>query len=299
MTSSSTFDTTWTTTTETTTEDLTVVTSLTKTVECHTFSLVASHGETITFHPPTSTTSSTPNTKVWPTYTFEPTVTSTITETQFVVYLQDVTKAVYSTWTIDVTTPAPSQVSAGYPDQYVYTVAGEETGWDAWSKGEKAGLIVGVVLAALLILLLLVWFCNRRAEWIAHDWRWARHVEGAANPGMNVVPTVTVNGPLNPALATPYGYGYGQGQPGWGWGMRGGDGEHDGVGRRLMRWASDCWKRKHNVDNEVSQAFKKGYDQSRIATSVGEKETPERANFYHPLVSQKDKHVALFKGEST
>lgn len=300
MTPSSTLATTWTTTTETLTEDLTVVTSYTKTVECHTFSLVASHGETITFHPPSTTTVAVPTTKALPTYTFQPTVTSTTTETQFVVYLQDTTEAIYSTWTIDVTSPGPSQVSSGYPDQYVYTVAGEPTGWDSWSKGEKAGLIVGVVFAALLIALLLLWLLKRNDEWIGHDWRWARHVEGGANPGMNVVPTVTVNGPLNPAYATPYGYGFGQGHPGWGYGMRGGDGERDGFGQRVVDWAKDCWRREDIAEAHVAEIIKgkKGQDNSNTITSNGEERSTQRLVFYRPLVTQKDKHIAPCEGNT-
>jgi hypothetical protein len=64
----------------------------------------------------------------------------------------------------------------------------------------------------------------RRKEWIAHDWRFARGVEG----GVGMAPVVGVNGPLDARMASPYGYGVGNaggtggwwghgGHPGWGY----------------------------------------------------------------------------------
>ena len=132
---------------------------------------------------------------------FGPTVTNTVTATDFAVALQDPFGAIYSTV---ILTQNPQATSHDGP--FVYTSDNGRHGFDSWSPGAKAGLIVGVVLAGLIILFLLLRWCKARNEWIAHDWRWARHVEGPTpNPNMNIVPTVQA-----PGAMTPYGHG---GQP--------------------------------------------------------------------------------------
>lgn len=140
-----------------------------------------------------------PSTQIPPIY--GPTVTSTVTATDFAVALQDPFGAIYSTVTL---TQNPQASSYGGP--LVYTSDNGRHGLDSWSPGAKAGLIVGSILAGLIVLFLLLRWCKATNEWIAHDWRWARHVEGPApNPNMNIVPTVQAPGSM-----APYGYG---GQP--------------------------------------------------------------------------------------
>ena len=241
-------------TTETSIIDTSVVTSCTTSWEYYYTTIVATRGQTITFNTPTTSLptstlpttpppSAIPTTKIYPTY--EPTVTTTTTITEIAVYLQSPSATtIYSTWTLPLTSTLPPQVTnVNQPGQLTYVVSPAPTGWDSWSDGAKAGLIVGVVLGALLLLMLL-WCCCKRMrdnEWVAHDWRRARNVEGGPAPGANTVPTVQVNGPLSRSMATPYGYGAGggyghgygqQAHPGWGW-MRGGEAEQ-GLGERLM-----------------------------------------------------------------
>ena len=81
-------------------------------------------------------------------------------------------------------------------------------GLDSWSAGAKAGLIVSVVFAAIILL----WFClccyKRNAAWVAHDWRWAGAVEGGV-PGMAGANLAHSAGVMSPAtvMTTPsYGY---------------------------------------------------------------------------------------------
>lgn len=219
-------------TTETSIINTSVVTFCTTSYEYYHTTLIATRGQTITFSTPTLSASpppsAIPTTKVYPTY--EPTVTTTTTVTHIFIYLQSPSATtIYSTWTLPITSTLPPQVTnMNDPGQLVYVVAPGPTGWDSWSDGAKAGLIIGVIFGALLLLMLL-WCCCKRMrdnEWIAHDWRWARNVEGGPAPGAFTVPTVQVNGALDRRYATPYGfgagggygYGYGQqGHPGRGW----------------------------------------------------------------------------------
>ena len=303
-------------TTETAVIDTSVFTSCTTVYENYYTTLTATRGETITFSTPTispsASPSAVPTTKVYPTY--EPTITTTTTITELAIYLQSPSATtIYSTWTLPLTSTLPPQVTnLNDPGQLLYVISPAPTGWDSWSDGAKAGLIVGVILGALLLLMLL-WCCCKRIrnnEWVAHDWRWARNVEGGPAPGANTVPTVQVSGALDRRLATPYGYGnaggygyeYGQqGHPGWGW-MRGG-GEADDIGRRLLRYIRGWTSKEHIVIDEQSakdvqsetnreQAGKHGEQYTSLSTAT------DKPSFYRAPASREESRAALFGGEA-
>ena len=144
-------------------------------------------------------------------------------------------------------------------------------------------------------------------EWIAHDWRWARNVEGGPAPGANVVPTVAVSGPLDRSFATPYGYGPGygygggyghgqqQGHPGWGW-MRGGGGE-EGVWSRTMVRVKGWFRKKENVVAVMEEEMRS----EEVVEQPGGQDKPETLRsiktkaFYR--LSRKVKQAALFDRE--
>lgn len=147
----------------------------------------------------------------------------------------------------------------------------------------------------------------RNNEWIAHDWRWARNVEGGPAPGANTVPTVQVNGALDRRYATPYGYGsgggygYGYGQqqahPGWGW-MRGG-GEEDWFGKRvMMRVRGWTWK-KELVFEEVFEGKPDDFEAAggQIKPKPSRSTATDKPAFYRAPASRKESRLALFKGE--
>jgi hypothetical protein len=87
----------------------------------------------------------------------------------------------------------------------------QDSGFNSWSPGAKAGLIVGVVFAALILLWLLICCYKRNTAWVTHDWRWAGAVEGGA-PGManaNMAAGVQPGMVISPvgSVGTPsYGY---------------------------------------------------------------------------------------------
>lgn len=180
--------------------DPSVVTILTTTTEQSSTTISATPGEVVTISSGPVISSQLPTTRVFP--SLESIFTSTTTATEIDVYFQGPFGAIYSTWTFTITAGSPQVTSND--GGFIYTVHSNCHGWDCWSPGAKAGLIVGVILAGLLILFLLIRCLKARNEWIAHDWRWARHVEGGGpNPNMNIVPTVRVVGGVYP---TPYGY---------------------------------------------------------------------------------------------
>ena len=152
----------------------------------------------------------------------------------------------------------------------------------------------------------------RNNEWVAHDWRWARNVEGGPAPGANTVPTVQINGALDRRLATPYGYGsaggygygYGYGQqqhPGWGW-MRGG-GEADGIGMRLLGYIRGWTSKKHLVIDKQSTKDVQSETNREHAGRHGEQHTfrstaTDKPSFYRTPASRKESRAALFEGEA-
>lgn len=303
------------TTTETSIIDSPVFTSCTTLYENYYTTLSATRGQTITFSTPTIASSPSPSalptTKIYPTY--EPTLITTTTITELAIYLQSPSATtIYSTWTLPLTSTLPPQVTnVNDPGQLLYVVSPAPTGWDSWSDGARAGLIVGVILGALLLLMLL-WCCCKRMrdnEWVAHDWRWARNVEGGPAPGANTVPTVQVNGALDRRMATPYGYGsaggygygYGQqGHPGWGW-MRGG-GEGEGIGRRLLGYIRGGTSKKDIfVDEQIAKDLQSETDREH-AGKHGEQHSfrstvTEKPSLYRAPASRKESRPALFEGE--
>lgn len=93
---------------------------------------------------------------------------------------------------------------AGVPSTY----DDSDSGFDSWSAGAKAGLIVGVIFAALILLWLCICCYKRNAAWVAHDWRWAGAVEGGA-PAManaNLAYPAGVVGPVSVVTTPSYGY---------------------------------------------------------------------------------------------
>lgn len=161
-------------------------------------------------------------TTIWSAGAVQPVAIATQTVIDATYYLQNTAGSIYSTsttlWTLAAT--ATSFVGADNND----------SGFDSWSAGAKAGLIIGVVFAALLILWLLVCCYKRNAAWVAHDWRWAPQVEGGV-PGManaNMAANAHVMSPVTVVSTPSYSYGY----PSYGY-MRGGAGP-TGIGGRFV-----------------------------------------------------------------
>ncbi|KEF59945.1 uncharacterized protein A1O9_04793, partial [Exophiala aquamarina CBS 119918] len=192
----------------------TIVSDVTATVTSYlATTLFATQGQTVTIASPDVQPPASATTKYTPTTT---TRTSTATLTEIDVYLQNAQGEIYSTWIIPLslappTTDAITATISETPRSSVYIVQsgsgpGEDDVWDNWSKGARAGLIVGVVLAAALIFAMVWWCCRRSNIWLAHGW-WPWMGQGAAGqvpptPCPNIVQPTYVNGPL-----TPYTYG--------------------------------------------------------------------------------------------
>jgi hypothetical protein len=296
------------TTTLTETQDLPIATAYLTSTECYYYTTIATRGQTIVFDTPapspTSSAPAIPTTRIYPSLeTYPPTTTETTTVTLLAVVLQSPDYHAYSTWTIPVAPAVPTLDAApGAPGLVAYVVEAGPTGWDSWSKGAKAGLIIGVVFAALLFVLLLICLFKKNTEWIAHDWRWARNVEGGPIPGANVVPTVAVNGPLDRRFATSYGYGYGaggygQGHPGWGWGMRGGAAKR-GRTQAMVDWVKS-WRKDHTLiaEQEASETNTTGDKLKRMNCVTDENDTGGTPAFYQPPTPRTGKHNALFEAE--
>lgn len=171
--------------------------------------LFATQGQTLTITSPNAPLPENPNTEYTSTTITEST---TVTLTELDIYLQNTQGVVYSTWIIPLPL-APTNSETPNPSVYVVQPGRESDGdevWDNWTKGERAGLIVGVILAAALIFGITWWCCMRRNNvWLAHGW-WPWMGQGMtahispAPPAMNVVQPTYVNGPLMP---------YAHGQP--------------------------------------------------------------------------------------
>jgi len=198
-----------------------LVNDVTTTITSHlTTTLFATQGQTVTIISPDVQAPVPPTTKYTPTIT---TQTATVTLTEIDIYLQNAQGEIYSTWIIPlpliptITEGIPA-TGGGTPRSSVYVVqpaqgSGEEDVWDNWSKGERAGLIIGVVLAAALIFGVIWWCCRRSNIWFAHGW-WPWMGQAAApvlpTPGHNIVQPTYVNGPLMPYTnGLPFGPAYG------------------------------------------------------------------------------------------
>ncbi|RVX72445.1 hypothetical protein B0A52_03633 [Exophiala mesophila] len=169
--------------------------------------LRASQGQTITITSPPSALPPPPVTAA--TTVYSPAVatkTSTITLTELDVFLQNPEDNIYSTRYISLSpTPAPPS-SPTNPDVYfVFVVEPEEGGWDGWSTGEKAGLITGVVLGAILIMGVILFLLRRRKIWAVGGWWPFMARRNVPYPGPMAQPGYTA-GAMVP-------YAYGQQQP--------------------------------------------------------------------------------------
>ena len=184
---------------------------VTTTVTCRiATTLLASEGQTITITSPSPPPYGAPTTKYTPATT---TLEHTVTQTEIDIYLQNAEGHIYSTWIIPLS-PASLGEATGPPQPSLLVIQpppnhDDNDEWDTWSKGEKAGLIIGVVLGALLLLGLILWCCRRRNIWFAQGWwPWMTQTAPpqAAAPPLSVVQPTYINGPL-----MPYGYNQGHG----------------------------------------------------------------------------------------
>ncbi|KAK5052528.1 hypothetical protein LTR84_002392 [Exophiala bonariae] len=199
----------------------TFISDVTTTTTAHlATTLFATQGQTLTItspdDPQTSTTSTTFTTRYLPTTT---TASATVTLTELDIYLQNTRGEIYSTWIIPFPVAATNRETPT-PITYVVQPGNESDGgevWDNWTARERAGLIVGVILAAVLIFGVVYWYFMRKNNvWLAHGW-WPWMGQGAmaqaapgppAPPAMNMVQPTHVNGVL-----MSYGYGPGYSQP--------------------------------------------------------------------------------------
>ncbi|OAP59454.1 hypothetical protein AYL99_06752 [Fonsecaea erecta] len=197
------------TVTETTTTAVmispTLISDATTTVTCHvSTTLFATFGQTVTISSPASpsTTAVTePTTKYTPIPTTT-TQTSTVTLTELEIYLQDDMGSIYSTWIIPFSgSPLPNATHTGDPGQLVYVVDPDDGGWDHWSTGAKAGMIVGVVLGAILIAAMI--FCRIPCLSVACQHKmWQDDEDNNPYGSFNNQDSATE--PSNPTLSTSY-----------------------------------------------------------------------------------------------
>lgn len=174
--------------------------------------LIATFGQTFTIEPPPGPASPEPTSK----YTPIPAApeTSTVTQTEIDIYLQNAQGGVFSTWVIPLPASQSTIGNPGAPNSLLYVVQPRSGGWDSWSQGSQAGLIVGVVLGSLLLLAILFWCCRmHKSLWFVHGWPWSGHVHAAPppTPGPSIVQPTFVNGPLMPYTYPPHAHGYGFG----------------------------------------------------------------------------------------
>ncbi|KPI45514.1 uncharacterized protein AB675_878 [Cyphellophora attinorum] len=156
--------------------------------------------------PPTTTVFVAPTPTVIGTY--RPTTTVTLTTLAATYYFQDVHSSIYSTSVVGL----PLSTATGTPQQS----DDSGSGWDSWSAGAKAGLIIGVVFGVLLLLMVLTCCYKRNARWIAHDWRWAPQVGAPTGNNMAMVATPS----YGYAYPTYMRGGHGSGGREWGWWTR-------------------------------------------------------------------------------
>ncbi|OCT53968.1 hypothetical protein CLCR_10551 [Cladophialophora carrionii] len=198
---------------------------VTVTVTSHLAStLIATFGQTVTIHTPSSfavSTAEAPTTKYTPSpitatdVTITQTGTSTFVITELDLYLQNTVGSVYSTWILPVNPPVSPNPTTTQPFVYVVEPSPEDSGWDTWSTGERAGLIVGTILGACLLFGMIWYYCRKPWKgnwWLAHD-QPVGVTPVVGTPGPNFVQPTYVSGPIVPR-AYQHGYGYG---------LRGGD----------------------------------------------------------------------------
>lgn len=147
------------------------------------FSTISQPYRTLTYYPPTPTTTVQLITLLPPANTIV-TVLPTVTITEIVFYLENGGGDIYST----ITTTLPAQTSPvvivpGYSQDH-------DNGWDSWSDAQKGGLIAGVILAVLslvLLALLVVWCMRKRNIWVAGEWQ-TNPSATVQQPGALVIP---------------------------------------------------------------------------------------------------------------
>lgn len=187
------------TTTISTTESLAFVT---------TFTAHDTPSLTIVVAPPAPTTTSLPTATTYLptlTHTIQPSRIETFTHVDATYYYADIAGVVTSTFTTEFLygpSPASNPHSPDNDDN-------NQSGFDSWSAGAKAGLIIGVIFAALILLWLLICCYKRNTAWVTHDWRWAGAVEGGGAPGManaNMARPGMVMSPITSVGMPSYGY---------------------------------------------------------------------------------------------
>ena len=258
--------------------------------------LTATLGQTVTIHSPPSASAlsttitdiATPASPSSPTATatvvdttakYTPssatiTGTATLTVTELDAYLQNTDGSIYSTWVIPYTPGPPSEPTNTQTSGLVYVVppSNDDT-WDNWSTGERAGLIVGVILAACLLFAIIWYYCRRSWAgnwWFAHGWPQSQvQPQVVQTPGPNFVQPTYVNGPL-----VPYAY-----QQGPGYGLRGGSGKKED--RRLFsgrNWFSVKQRvpsRREEEAAELGDGYAPGGEHAR---NVGGKQGQRKAS---------------------
>ncbi|KAJ9608871.1 hypothetical protein H2200_006642 [Cladophialophora chaetospira] len=233
--------------------------------------IFATIGQTITIQTPSSIPTPTvvaPTTKYTPSLvtgtdpTLTTTLTSTLTFTELDIYFQNSVGSVFSTQVIPYTPFLPPNPTNTQDPGLVYVVhpSSGANDWDSWSKGERAGLIVGVVLGACL-LFAMIWYCCRKPWrgnwWFAHG----QHVGQApvvATPQAGFVQPAYANGAV-----VPYGY---HGGPGYG--LRGGDA--DSRGKRLFsgrNWFSVKGRNGH-IEQQRSESVEGDKEEASQAGTV-------------------------------
>ncbi|KAI1607992.1 hypothetical protein EDD37DRAFT_4337 [Exophiala viscosa] len=185
-----------------------IVGALTTTVTSHiSTTVLATFGQTVTITSPPASPPLAPTTKYTPSTVA--TETSIVTLTEIDIFLQNTQGSIYSTWVVPFTPTSNAAGPSSSPTVIVYVVEPKQGGWHTWSAGAKAGLIVGVVLAGLLLLGMLIWCCCRRSNvWFVHGWPWSRPLDAAPPPNMgpSIVQPTMVNGPLMPYVQPHPGY---------------------------------------------------------------------------------------------
>ncbi|EXJ64488.1 hypothetical protein A1O7_00824, partial [Cladophialophora yegresii CBS 114405] len=193
---------------------------VTITVTSHLASTVfATFGQTVTIHRPSSFAVSTavaPTTKYTPSpitatdATITQTGTSTFVITELDIYLQNTVGSVYSTWILPVSPSVPPNPTVTQPFVYVVEPLAEDSGWDAWSTGERAGMIVGTILGACLLFGMIWYYCRKPWKgnwWLAHG-QPTGVTSVVGTPGPSFVQPTYVNGATVPyAYQNAYGYG--------------------------------------------------------------------------------------------
>jgi hypothetical protein len=162
---------------------------------------------TVVVAPPVPKTTSILQTTESPTltHTIQSSEVHTFTHVDATYYYADIAGVVTSTFTTEFLY-APTSVP---PNRAPSNESSDNSGFDSWSAGAKAGLIIGVIFAALILLWVISCCYKRNAAWVTHDWRWAGAVEGGGAPAMtnaNMAHPAMVLSPVTSVGTPSYGY---------------------------------------------------------------------------------------------